>query len=55
MMRQLSFGFVKEVNTKFIIKFPPDIKAELIRQMAIAIIEVNKKRRENNNDKPTDK
>jgi hypothetical protein len=54
-MRQLSFGFVKGVNAKFIIKFPPNIKTELIRQMAMAIIEVSKKRRKNNNGKLTDK
>lgn len=43
-MRQLSFGFVKEVNTKFIIKFSPNIKGGLIKQMATAIIKANKKK-----------
>jgi hypothetical protein len=54
-MRQLSFGFLKEANAKFIIKFSPNIKGGLIRQMAIAIIKVNKKKGGNNNDSLTNK
>ena len=54
-MRQLSFGFVKEADAKFIIKFSPNIKGGLIKQMAIAIIKVNKKKGENNNDSLTNK
>jgi hypothetical protein len=54
-MRQLSFGFVKEANVKFIIKFSPNIKAGLIKQMAIAIIKINKKKGDNNNDSLTNK
>jgi len=54
-MRQLSFGFVKEANATFIIKFPSKIRGKLIKQMATAIIEVNKKREEENNDTSTNK
>lgn len=55
MMRQLSFGFLKEANAAFIIKFPPKIRGKLIKQMATAIIEVNKKTEEENNDSSANK
>jgi len=46
-MKQLSFGFIKK--PEFIIQFPNNIKAKLIKQMAIVIIQLNKKKGENNN------
>lgn len=55
MMRQLSFGFIKEAKATFIIKFPPKIREKLIKQMATAIIEVNKKTEEESNDSSTNK
>jgi hypothetical protein len=55
MMRQLSFGFLKEAKATFIIKFPPKIRGKLIKQMATAIIEVNKKTEKENNDSSANK
>jgi len=53
-MKQLTFAFIKEVNAEFIIQFPLNMKKELIKQMAIALIKVNKRGGGKNNDKLTD-
>lgn len=53
-MKQLTLAFIKEVGAGFIIQFPLNTKKELIKQMAIAIIKVNKKEEGKNNDKLTD-
>ena len=52
-MKQLTL-FIKEVGAECIIQFPLNTKKELIKQMAIAIIKVNKKEEGKNNDKLTD-
>lgn len=53
-MKQLTLAFIKEVGVEFIIQFPLNTKKKLIKQMAIAIIKVNKKEEVKNNDKLTD-
>ena len=53
-MNQLTLAFIKEVGAEFIIQFPLNTKKKLIKQMAIAIIKVNKKEEVKNNDKLTD-
>ena len=53
-MKQLTLAFIKEVRAEFIIQFPLNTKKKLIKQMAIAIIKVNKKEEGKNNDKLTD-
>lgn len=47
-MRQLLFEFIREVE--FIFQFPLNVKEELIKQMARAIIRVNEREGGRNND-----
>lgn len=52
-MKQLSFEFVKELE--FLIRFPPKVERELLRQMARAIWRVSQTEGGRINERFTDK
>ncbi len=43
-MRQLAFTFIRELHAKCIIKFHNDAKEKLIKQMAVAIMKIYRKK-----------
>jgi len=53
MMKQLSFEFVKEINQEVDIGLSPAIEDQLIEQMAIVMIQVNKGGKSEDDDPTT--
>ena len=51
-MKQLAFEFVKELE--YLIRFPPEVKRELLRQMAKAIWRVSQEEGGRINERFTD-
>jgi len=47
-MAQLVFEFTEKL--KYVIRFPLEVRATLVRQMARAIVEVNRKEMEKSNE-----
>lgn len=52
-MKQLAFKFVRELE--YIIRFPPEVERELLRQMAKAIWRVSQEEGGRINERLTDK
>jgi hypothetical protein len=50
MMKQLCFGFMKEINAEVDIEISSEIEKKLIEQMAVLIIQVNKVGKAKNDD-----
>ena len=49
-MKQLGFGFMKEINKEVDIELSSEIEDRLIEQMAVVLIQVNKGGKSGNDD-----
>ena len=54
-MKQLAFAFMKEINKEVDIELSNEVEDKLIEQMAVALIQVNKGGKSENDDLTTEK
>jgi hypothetical protein len=52
-MKQLGFEFMKKINNKIDIELSSEIEDKLIEQMAVVLIQVNRKGKSENDDLKT--